>query len=189
MSEYEVGDKVVVEISKVEKDNFDSNVLFFNNPEIGIRTDNHLLKGKLEDFQPKQERIKFTPEMKKEFDVLKKSRSTLFGALDDVKYEFTPALYDWLFDTETSALDNKNQELFSKAWYTPSLIESEKHEVKLNNGLYLGEDSKRYYIQGLTGDEFTLDEVEQAEKQLGIQGLQAKWHDAARESERKNERL
>ena len=69
------------------------------------------------------------------------------------------------------------------------VIEPEKHSITFGNGLdkqYLfkgvSENSKWIWTLSIANfnSKFTLDEVKQAEKYLGIQGLQSKWHEAAK---------
>ena len=71
MTEYEKGDKVVVEIDDIKYGiGKPLNVTKSTVPSRMFLNDENIL-GKLEDFQPVEEKIKFTPEMKKEFDKLK----------------------------------------------------------------------------------------------------------------------
>lgn len=122
MTEYKKGDKVVVEI-----DGTDASTL---NNDHDIQLYYRQILGKLEDFQLTENKIKFTPEMKKEFDKLKASCADLNIALSSVQGN----LSCWLNHNGTNIENNKHQYLFSLAWHNPSLIEvvePEKRNIKL----------------------------------------------------------
>ncbi|MFT9052085.1 hypothetical protein [Liquorilactobacillus nagelii] len=178
---YEKGDKVVVEVTSADGGWYGTN-------EDGSNwiTGRNIL-GKLEDFSPAEEKIKMTVEEKKEFDELKAKRVNLFYVFNDIyqtsKY---PSLEKRIFQDYTNIDDDEQMILFAELWRNPDLIEiiePEKHEVKVGiQNLYLNDVGT--FILLTTGhmlkDHFTIDEVKEAEKQLGIQGLQAKWHKAAK---------
>ena len=175
MSKYKKGDKVVVEIEKLGASVNNTRLYVCKGDDIFNNTvsDNSIL-GKLEDFQPKQEKIKFTPEMKKEFDRLKIKHEDMLTALDDVSSIFN----EWLFLGTKVRKTNEHQYLFALAWHDPSLIEvvePEKHIVKVaSQTLYLDSQNDFELFTIPRPDlkfKFTLDEVKEAEKQLGIQGL------------------
>ncbi|MFT8936611.1 MAG: hypothetical protein ABF470_00330 [Liquorilactobacillus sp.] len=176
MTEYKKGDMVVVELDYDDAEGL--------NGGKDIATYYEQVLGKLEDFQPVEEKIKFTPEEKKEFDHLKGEKLTLYLALKKINQSDYPFLFQRMWNVLPRVGKNKVQVEFAIAWEKPSrivVIEPEKYEVELDNGTYLQKDNNGIYaINGDAIYEFTLDEVKEAEKQLGIQGLQAKWHKAAK---------
>ncbi|MFT8558121.1 hypothetical protein [Liquorilactobacillus hordei] len=186
MTEYKPGDKVVV-LGKVEDTTCKRFIVSLPNEcggTVKFLEESEIL-GKLEDFQPKEEKIKFTPEMKEEFDGLKSRYADLYSAMDALmEKDDHNVLKKYLF--LDSLPDNANQYQFSLAWEKPSrieVIEPEKHEVKMGvQKMYLNKAGIFMFSLALRlKHNFTLEEVDQAEKQLGIQGLQDKWHEAAKE--------
>ncbi|KRL02509.1 hypothetical protein [Liquorilactobacillus capillatus] len=188
MSKYKAKDKVVVKIKYIDKNDDEFPYDVNEKPDGNSWIAESDILGKLEDFQSKPEKIKFTPEMKEEFDELERSLS-LISALD----EATGALDCWLFHNNLTEIDNLHQCQFARVWADPSFIEvvePEKREIKIGRQyLQLGHSNVFLIATLLDGTgrktEFTLNQVKEAEKQLGIQGLQAKWFVAAKES--KNE--
>lgn len=125
--------------------------------------------------------------MKKEFDELKERYTEVFSAMWDISQNIGSSFYDLFFSHDARAANNDSQKLFTLAWYKPSLIEvvePEKHLVELNNGTRLQKDDDVYSISSDALCGFTLEEVKEAEEQLGIQGLQAKWYEAAKEEQK-----
>ncbi|MFT8610966.1 MAG: hypothetical protein ABF690_15370 [Liquorilactobacillus nagelii] len=149
--------------------------------------------GKLEDFQPKEEKIKFTPEIKKEFDSIYNSCFILYSAMTRIyrNPRNFPNLYHFLFCCETGMEQAQNQRTFSNAMFSYSLVETaqpEKHTVKVGEEcLYFAQDQDQEKVFGFAYDsddfKLTLDEVKEAEKKLGVQGLQAKWYEASEKDE------
>ncbi|MFT9411989.1 hypothetical protein [Liquorilactobacillus hordei] len=191
MTEYKVGDKVVLQLPKIGCNALGKQVLMLDkNSFLGVPVSNDIVLGKLEDFQPKEEKIKFTPEMKEEFDGLKSRYADLYSAMDALmEKDDHNVLKKYLF--LDSLPDNANQYQFSLAWGNPSrieVIEPEKYEIKIGRQYLQLNKSNVFLLASDLGivslrTELTLDEVKEAEKQLGIQGLQAKWHEAAKEDQ------
>ncbi|KRL08011.1 hypothetical protein [Liquorilactobacillus hordei] len=136
-TEYKKGDKVVISVPEIGHNTLGKQVLIFDEDsflEVPIN-DKHFL-GKLEDFKPAEEKIKFTPEEKKEFDHLKSLGRTLFDALNRIRSteisRFFPYLDNKLFNKETGF---SNQFEFARAWENPELIEliEPRHAVKVAN--------------------------------------------------------
>lgn len=180
MSKYKENDKVVIEIKDTTTSVSGKKFYYpeyHENCAVYPIDENNIL-GKLEDFQQKPKKIKFTPEMKTEFDRLRDC-DDLLGALENVK----GTLDHWLFNNGRSDIDNLHQCEFARAWFHPSLIEVvelEKHTVKVGDQyLYLATSGLYgFFAENLFEKEkytHSLEEVKEAEKQLGIQGLQAKW--------------
>lgn len=183
MAEYKKGDKVVIELE-------DYDVEHLENECAGIYFNKSQLLGKLEDFQPAEEKIKFTVEEKREFDELKNDTVTLLSALAYMSDKQCPKLYSKLFKGNAQISfeeQNKAQLKFARAWEKPSrieVVEPEKRVIVLGNGLWLQRNTDGFFYINNDDDfdvNFTLDEIKQAEKQLGIQGLQAKWHEGLKE--------
>lgn len=178
MKEYKKGDKVVIEIRNTDR----TDKVYPYNVGKGFSSwigESDIL-GKLEDFQSKPEKIKFTAEMKEEFDELKQSFVYLKGALEAIsdssnKYA---ALKEFLMFSNRATAEQD----IVRAWYDQSLIEvvePKKYAVKVATQMLEKNDVGTYmFISGKVYQHLlTLDEVKEAEKQLGIQGLQAKWHE------------
>lgn len=181
MTEYKKGDKVVVKLDVIEATTLSrGNGMVISNSEI---------LGKLEDFQQVEGKIKFTVEEKREFDKLKDGWTGIYKVLDSIVISRYPKLYAKLF-TKSLSYKEQNKVLieFVKAWTKPELIEvvsePEKHEIKVGiQNLYFNDDMGTFMLliaNHVLEDHFTLDEVKEAEKKLGIQGLQDKWHEAAK---------
>ncbi len=180
---YKKDDKIVLSLLGIDVYSLNRNF------EISIK--NEQILGKLEDFQPAEEKIEMTVEEKEEFDKLKVDCTTLRFVLSEI-FENNGNLYEhlkrkiMLIDNDKS---NKAQIEFAKAWETPSrieVVEPEKHTVSIakmsmRRYLYRYENTGTWSFTETFINEYTLDEVKEAEKQLGIQGLQAKWHKAAEE--------
>lgn len=181
MTKYKKGDKVVVGIDEADASEL--------NNERDMEPDYEQVLGKLEDFQPAEEKIRFTVEEKKEFDKLKYGWTGIYKVLDSIVISRYPKLYAKLF-TKSLSYKEQNKVLieFVKAWTKPELIEvvsePEKHEIKVGiQNLYFNDDMGTFMLliaNHVLEDHFTLDEVKEAEKKLGIQGLQDKWHEAAK---------
>lgn len=205
MTEYKKDDKVVI-IGTVThgEDKFGNLSIDLPNgdyPRHALKTNE---VSHLTDFQLAEEKIKFTVEEKREFNKLKATCIKLFAAFDAMTMDAYPCLTHKLFCEEEEEC-NYNQIEFARAWGNPELIEvvePEKHEVKVGAN-YLRSYSftpfgEKYEIEHLVGtastylEQFnlTLDEVKEAEKQLGIQGLQAKWNEVKEaEKQLSNQRL
>lgn len=187
MTGYKKGDKVVISVPELGRNMSGKQLIMFSAIDNGgIPVDDKHILGKLEDFQPLEKKIKFTAEEKKEFDKLKDGWTGILRAFDSIVVSKYPKLYARLFAKPVSYKEqNKVLIEFIRAWGNPELIEviePEKPLVELNNGTRLQKDDDAYSISRGALRGFTLDEVKEAEEQLGIQGLQAKWHEAAKEA-------
>ncbi|MFT8669481.1 MAG: hypothetical protein ABF778_07030 [Liquorilactobacillus hordei] len=131
MTEYKKGDKVVVEIYKV--DTSDSLGRSYYAGKSWIK--DSLILGKLEDFQPAEEKIKMTVEEKKEFDDLKSYITSLYMVFDEIDENRYPYLFKRLFDSDDSGISNIRQIDFAKIWDDPRRIEVIKpeHEFKVGD--------------------------------------------------------
>ncbi|KRL08010.1 hypothetical protein FC92_GL001082 [Liquorilactobacillus hordei DSM 19519] len=172
-------DRVVIKLDNTAKNRL-------NKGRDNITIINEQVLGKLENFQPAEEKIKMTVEEAKEFEELKSriSSARIYMVLFSIINNCTqfPALYKF-------QANDINQFNLAKAWVNPSLIEvsePEKYEIKIGRQYLQLNKSNVFLLASELGivslrTELTLDEVKEAEKQLGIQGLQAKWHEAAKE--------
>lgn len=186
---YKPNDEIVIKLD-------DATASYLNEEGDLDFVDEDEIVGKVSElFKPKK--IKFTEEEKKEFDILVSGMHDYGNEdIEDVQdilnsienYDFHyPNLSKRIYDSTPK--DNlKAQFEFIKSIEHPSLIEvtvPEKNVVLVNNVLlYKNCDGNFEFIEGsIDNDDFllTLDEVKQAEEQLGIQGLQAKWYEASKE--------
>lgn len=190
---YKKGDKVVVEINGLQgTDSISQNKSYFiGNGETNILGSSPILSecyilGKLEDFQPAQEKIKMTVEEKGEFDELKATQNTPYSAMDGVDDDNYPILFEQLFNNGIAELDAVAQFEFARAWEHPELIEVIHENVKKVEvaGYYLwksdgkcrlvddfDERNEHYY--------FTKSEIENINKQPKFKhiDLVAAWED------------
>ena len=112
---YEIGDKVVIKTS-------DEDIFQLNNKEPFYVFPGQDL-GKLEDFQPAQEKIKMTVEEKLEFDMLKEEFVTPYGAMSNMYEDNVPHLFKKVNTHESDEKRAENQFIFFKTFEHPELIE------------------------------------------------------------------
>lgn len=141
MTEYKDGDKVVVRLVGADE----------MQELTGIKVGSIMgcpILGTLEDFQPKEEKIKMTVEEKKEFDELKKLNETLYYALYYMNADWSPTAYNRLYNNNTDSDNNKAQLEFARAWEHPELIEVVHEDVKTVKvaGLYLWKYKNEYKL-------------------------------------------
>lgn len=166
---YKKGDKVVVEIVSTDTSRRPYEI---GNSFNTVWLEGNQILGKVENFQPAQEKIKMTVEEKKEFDELKRTYEELFLAFSDIYDEEYPNLFDYLFDDDDDEKNNKTQLEFARAWDKPSRIEVEKpkryyvHLISDKPRTYLGCERtfKNYFIGGKGQSlyyqtQFTKDEI------------------------------
>lgn len=124
MTKYKRSDKVVINLDALDAE------LLENKRTIICFSKSQVL-GKLEDFQPAEEKIKFTVEEKREFDKLKDGWTGIFRALDSIVVSRYPKLYAKLF-TKPLSYKEQNKVLieFARAWANPELIEVIGETVK-----------------------------------------------------------
>lgn len=196
---YNEGDKVVLRIDQSladelnHKEPTDMNEHFIN---ILLSS---MINAELEEQKNKQEKkIKFTPEMKQEFDELhaklfSNGSSNVYKAISTlVESNNYPAL-----NAHVAGSFDKQMDLLNCLRNTSliEVIEPEKHEVKIGTSYlchYRFKTNHTYSIEpkikttASYQEQFnlTLADVKEAEKQLGIQGLQAKWHEASETQKR-----
>ncbi|KRN31112.1 hypothetical protein [Liquorilactobacillus mali] len=145
MTEYKKGDRVVVEIDEIDadklKENYDLDI--YNNQVL----------GKLEDFQPAQEKIKMTVEEKKEFDDL--GDMTPHLVLDMINTDDYPNLYRRIFVRKDSI---HMQAELAKALEHPELIEvvKPKHEFKAGD-LVKFDDGIKGIVLNIDDSDFNLE--------------------------------
>lgn len=188
MTEYKKGDKVVISVSELGRSMFGTQLIMFNEiDDGGIPADDKHVLGKLEDFQSTEDKIKFTIEEKREFDEL---HAKLFSCGSGNIYK----IMNTLVNSDSYPELNKRvagsfyeQMDLLNCLRSPSLVEvvePEKRVIVLDNGLWLQRNTDGFFYINNDDDfdvNFTLDEIKQAEKQLGVQGLQAKWHESLKE--------
>lgn len=176
---YKAGDKVVVEIKHVDKN--DSDLPYkIGGYHSDWCSDNDIL-GKLEDFQPAQEKIKMTADEKKEFDKLKERYVTPYAAMSNMFKDNVPHLFKKVNTHESDEKRAQNQFNFFKAFEYPGLIEVVKKEKKYYVHLFklqaFGYLNQHWdYLEFLISDksetdqcktQFTKDEIENL-KDLGF---------------------
>lgn len=174
VKEYKKGDKVIIEIDEVDAKNLNNSFLV------------HLVRkqilGKLEDSQPAQEKIKMTVEEKKEFDEMRHDFLDHPRSVYEIMLEvFEMGTYQLLQAKCSGSFDEQFKLL--KCIANPRLIEAvepKAYAVDINGSRLYKWGNKWSFAKGIYV-RLTLDEVKEAEKQLGICGLQAKWHEAAKE--------
>ncbi|MDC7953207.1 hypothetical protein [Liquorilactobacillus mali] len=127
MTEYKKGDKVVAELDGMDVDNLNENGDFIANKDQFL--------GKLEDFQPKQEKIKMTFEEKKEFDELKEKYVTPYAVISNMFAFNVPNLFRRVNTHKSDEKRAQNQFEFIRALEHPELIEviKPKHEFKVGD--------------------------------------------------------
>lgn len=163
---YEKGDKVVVEIVSTDTSRRPYEI---GNSFNTVWLEGNQILGKLEDFQPAQEKIKMTVEEKKEFDKLleefKHSNTDLNDLLVDIcDYSVAhPVLHTKLFENSTTFLDRKKQLEFARALEHPDLIEvvkEKKYYIKILGQYLVYSKSHKMGIELVNkryADQFSLD--------------------------------
>ncbi|MFT8556675.1 hypothetical protein [Liquorilactobacillus hordei] len=144
---YKQGDKAVVEVSGIANTPYGKHAAFMCNNSHYLPDDGIL--GKLEDFQPKEDKIKFTPEEKVEFDGLRRSFISLHLALSDIKAEYL-YLNKRLFGNSSSEENNKAQIEFTKAWEKPSriVVIKPEHRFEVGDLVKVKVDNKQAVVIG-----------------------------------------
>lgn len=187
MTEYKKGDKVVLQLPKIGCSASGKKILMFNkNSFLGVPVSDDIVLGKLEEFLPAEEKIKMTVQEKEEFDLLKTQWVAVQAAISEIidcRGTGFENVYKRLFHSSIEK-NNEAQIEFMKAWENPSrieVIEPDRYRVRIGftTLCYVG---GKWTFDKQKSVKLTLDEVKEAEKQLGIQGLQAKWHEAAKEN-------
>ncbi|MFT9003173.1 MAG: hypothetical protein ABF991_00525 [Liquorilactobacillus hordei] len=156
-TEYKKDDKVVISVPEIGRSILGTQLIMLSaTDDGGIPVDDRHVLGKLEDFQPAEEKIKFTPEEKKEFDELKIQWTTIQGALSDLynhRYIEFRNIYKRLFSLGTRK-NNEAQIEFTKAWEKPSRIEviEPEHKFKIGDLVEDTIDNKKAVIVDMTKD-------------------------------------
>ncbi|MFT9255108.1 hypothetical protein [Liquorilactobacillus hordei] len=133
---YEIGDKIVVKVKNIGENFRDEQLIYVI--EDGSKDYRSLheqeVLGKLEDFQPKQVKIKMTVDEKKEFDELKETYATPYGMLHNLIHKKDFDLYRKVFMNANTKENSKEQLRFIKAFEHPELIEVD-YEFKIGNSV------------------------------------------------------
>ncbi|MFT9003128.1 MAG: hypothetical protein ABF991_00290 [Liquorilactobacillus hordei] len=133
---YEVGDKIVVKVKNIGENFRDEQLIYViedGSKDYRSLNEREVL-GKLEDFTPKQEKIKMTVGEKKEFDELKETYATPYGMLHNLIHKKDLALYRKVFMNANAKENSKEQLRFIKAFEHPELIEVD-YEFKIGNSV------------------------------------------------------
>jgi hypothetical protein len=159
---YKSGDKLVIKIDEIDASSL--------NRGSGANFWNKQLLGKLEDFQPAEEKIKMTVEEKKEFDNLYSDNgqdvSDIFDEINDCADDY-PNLCKRLFSVST--IENFHSQIeFVRALEKPSRIEVEekKYWIKLADGYLVNVMGDWLTLKNKKdGDIFTQSEIDELQKQ------------------------
>lgn len=166
MMEYEVGDKVVVEITEVDEK--DKELTYGVGNPTWIRS--KYILGKLSDFT-KPEKIKFSEAEMEEFNDIRSITKELLKALTAITRTFTyyPRLKQWILEKDHPLPRNEREILFARAWEHPELIEVVKekkyHIHILNNYISKIHTGYRWVDNYLDDDTvFTQSEINKIQK-------------------------